>query len=76
MANEKQDLIIKLLSEIEVATFNQIIKTIPFIHHHNSRKNIADILGNLIKDGKVYRIDKYRYRLRKESDNFNQESLF
>ena len=72
----KEELIIRFLSTIESATFKEIVANIPLVHHYNSKKSIADTLGILIRKDKVFRIDRFRYRLKKESDNINQESLF
>lgn len=83
---DKQSEIERFLSEQEnyTSTLNKIADGVPWGYYHNSHKYIGEILGRMVKNGKVKRIRKGVYkwvpppRMRRKPpvwSNENQTSL-
>ena len=72
----KEDLILKHLKTVNSASMNELLENVPFIHHKNSSKRMADILGNMIRDNLIVRINKSSYKIKTDKDIIQENSLF
>jgi len=76
----KQQEIIKIVSQLETATTEKIFDLISWKHYHYRKTHLGKILSSMVKNGKIQRIKKGVFvvgKSKKEAQpDPNQQSLF